>query len=233
MNYKEDSFLIRTYTKAELAHLYNPHVCLKVALQILRRWIIYNLPLLHELEQEGYRARNRLLRRNKWQLSYTFGRTVVTYCHFIQSSFTHFRKEVPLHRQTIIKIKMKHFTIFQGFYYAIAEMTEEEIVSTIGSFTYREKSKKYAASLQSKEKRLPMRRKRIAGNRLLRQLPRKAYQSEPRQISGTHRDRHRPSQQRRIGTHPPYHQEMRLHPHRLYQPQRDGRENHSTRMPSG
>ena len=61
MNYKEDSFLIRTYTKAELAHLYNPHVCLKVALQILRRWIIYNLPLLHELEQEGYRARNRLL----------------------------------------------------------------------------------------------------------------------------------------------------------------------------
>ncbi|MEO4821813.1 DUF4248 domain-containing protein, partial [Bacteroides thetaiotaomicron] len=26
MNYKEDSFLIRTYTKAELAHLYNPHV---------------------------------------------------------------------------------------------------------------------------------------------------------------------------------------------------------------
>ena len=48
MNYKEDSFLIRTYTKAELAHLYNPHVCL-------------NLPLLHELEQEGYRARNRLL----------------------------------------------------------------------------------------------------------------------------------------------------------------------------
>ena len=42
MNYKEDSFLIRTYTKAELAHL-------------------YNLPLLHELEQEGYRARNRLL----------------------------------------------------------------------------------------------------------------------------------------------------------------------------
>ena len=54
MNYKEDSFLIRTYTKAELAHLYNPHVCLKVALQILRRWIIYNLPLLHELEPVSY-----------------------------------------------------------------------------------------------------------------------------------------------------------------------------------
>ena len=72
MNYKEDSFLIRTYTKAELAHLYNPHVCLKVALQILRRWIIYNLPLLHELEQEGYRARNRLLSPKQVALSYTF-----------------------------------------------------------------------------------------------------------------------------------------------------------------
>lgn len=61
MNYKENSFIIRTYTKAELAHLYNPTVCLKVALQILRRWIVYNLPLLRELEEEGYRARNRLL----------------------------------------------------------------------------------------------------------------------------------------------------------------------------
>lgn len=49
---------------------------------------------------------------------------------------------------------MKHFTIFQGFYYAIAEMTEEEIVSTIGSFTYREKVEEIRASLQSKEKRL-------------------------------------------------------------------------------
>lgn len=61
MNNKEKLFIIRTYTKAELAHLYNPTVCIKVALQILRRWILFNLPLLHELEAEGYRARNRLL----------------------------------------------------------------------------------------------------------------------------------------------------------------------------
>ena len=61
MNNKENLFIIRTYTKAELAHLYNPTVCIKVALQILRRWILFNLPLLHELEAEGYRARNRLL----------------------------------------------------------------------------------------------------------------------------------------------------------------------------
>ena len=37
MNNKENLFIIRTYTKAELAHLYNPTVCIKVALQILRR----------------------------------------------------------------------------------------------------------------------------------------------------------------------------------------------------
>ena len=47
MNNKENLFIIRTYTKAELAHLYNPTVCIKVALQILRRWILFNLPLLH------------------------------------------------------------------------------------------------------------------------------------------------------------------------------------------
>ena len=47
MNHNENYFIIRTYTKAELAHLYNPNVCLKVALQILRRWIVCNLPLLN------------------------------------------------------------------------------------------------------------------------------------------------------------------------------------------
>ena len=31
---------------------------------------------------------------------------------------------------------MKHFTIFRDFYRIIAEMTEEEIVSTIGSSKY-------------------------------------------------------------------------------------------------
>lgn len=129
---------------------------------------------------------------------------------------------------------MKHFTIFQGFYYAIAEMTEEEIVSTIGSFTYREKVEEIRRIFAEQgEKAANEKKKELPAIALLRQLPRKAYQSEPRQISGTHRDRHRPPQQRRIGTHPPYHQEMRLHPHRLYQSQRDGRENHSARMPSG
>ena len=46
MYYPDQPFHIRTYKKSELAHLYNPNVCLKVALQILRRWIVYNPPLL-------------------------------------------------------------------------------------------------------------------------------------------------------------------------------------------
>lgn len=61
MNQKENYFVIKSYTKAELAHLYNPDFCIKVALQILRRWILYNPALLHELEEEGYRPRNRFL----------------------------------------------------------------------------------------------------------------------------------------------------------------------------
>lgn len=161
MNYKEDSFLIRTYTKAGTGSpLQSP--CLPQSCFTNTSSLDYLQPPSPARTRTGRLPRTQPSPFAETSGNYhtLFGRTVVTYCHFIQSSFTHFRKEVPLHRQTIIKIKMKHFTIFQGFYYAIAEMTEEEIVSTIGSFTYREKSKKYAASLQSKEKRLPMRRKK-------------------------------------------------------------------------
>jgi len=78
MYYPDQPFHIRTYKKSELAHLYNPNVCLKVALQILRRWIVYNLPLLQELEQEGYRARNRLLSPASGNDHTLFGRTLGT-----------------------------------------------------------------------------------------------------------------------------------------------------------
>ena len=79
MYYPDQPFHIRTYKKSELAHLYNPNVCLKVALQILRRWIVYNPPLLQELEQEGYRARNRLLSPPASGNDHTlFGRTLGT-----------------------------------------------------------------------------------------------------------------------------------------------------------
>ena len=60
MNYKEDSFLIRTYTKAELAHLYNPQLTLKNATQVLRRWILHNAELHAELIHLGYQDRNHI-----------------------------------------------------------------------------------------------------------------------------------------------------------------------------
>ncbi len=61
MEQKQESFIIRTYTKAELAHLYNPTLCLKGALQVMRRWITQNKKLCNELDQLGYQARNRIL----------------------------------------------------------------------------------------------------------------------------------------------------------------------------
>lgn len=61
MDLQDQRFIIRTYTKAELAHLYNPNLCLKAALQVLRRWILFNEFLLAELIAAGYRARNRIL----------------------------------------------------------------------------------------------------------------------------------------------------------------------------
>lgn len=53
MEEKEKKFVVRTYTKAELAHLYNPTLCLKGALQVLRRWIVYNAPLHAALLAQG------------------------------------------------------------------------------------------------------------------------------------------------------------------------------------
>ena len=71
MNHNENYFIIRTYTKAELAHLYNPNVCLKVALQILRRWIVCNLPLLNEPNMKAIVHETACSLRNKWRPSYT------------------------------------------------------------------------------------------------------------------------------------------------------------------
>ncbi|MEG0039636.1 MULTISPECIES: DUF4248 domain-containing protein [Bacteroides] len=61
MQKNQEEFIIRAYTKAELAHLYNPTLCLKGALQVMRRWIIQNKKLCGELEELGYQARNRIL----------------------------------------------------------------------------------------------------------------------------------------------------------------------------
>ena len=45
---------VRAYTKADLAMLYNPGVCITTALQLLRRWIYANRQLMSELKEAGY-----------------------------------------------------------------------------------------------------------------------------------------------------------------------------------
>lgn len=42
---KEDTFVIRSYLKSELAHLYNPHLPLVYAMQKMRVWIRNNKEL--------------------------------------------------------------------------------------------------------------------------------------------------------------------------------------------
>ncbi|MDR0894587.1 MAG: DUF4248 domain-containing protein, partial [Prevotellaceae bacterium] len=49
---------VRTYTKDELARLYNPHLSPASATQLLRRWIAHNSQLTTRLAEAGY-AKNR------------------------------------------------------------------------------------------------------------------------------------------------------------------------------
>lgn len=50
----ERNFQLRTYSKVELAHLYNPDQCITVALQTLSRWIKMNPLLIAELDDVQY-----------------------------------------------------------------------------------------------------------------------------------------------------------------------------------
>lgn len=51
---KENSFCVRSYTKVELSMLYNPELCVTLALKALSRWIRANSKLLEELDAVGY-----------------------------------------------------------------------------------------------------------------------------------------------------------------------------------
>lgn len=59
MEKEKSTFIVRTYTKSELAHLYNPQLTLKNATQVLRRWIMHNAKLHKALLKIGYEDRNR------------------------------------------------------------------------------------------------------------------------------------------------------------------------------
>lgn len=56
----EEEFRIRTYTKAELAHLYNPYMTIPCALRILAKWIAGNKSLVNQLSTLEYKHRSRI-----------------------------------------------------------------------------------------------------------------------------------------------------------------------------
>lgn len=61
---EEQSFIIKAYTKAELAALYNPGLSPVLALQKLYRWMRKCNPLVEALEQSGYnKYRHSFLKR--------------------------------------------------------------------------------------------------------------------------------------------------------------------------
>lgn len=55
---EEKKFIIRTYEKAELAHLYNPHMPLVSAMRKLRTWIRRNEQLTAALIEAGANQRD-------------------------------------------------------------------------------------------------------------------------------------------------------------------------------
>ena len=57
----DENFTIRSYTKAELAHLYNPTMTYHCALRTFRRWL-NRVPALHdELTRNGYLDKQHVL----------------------------------------------------------------------------------------------------------------------------------------------------------------------------
>lgn len=56
----EATFTIRSYSKAELAGMYNPTQCITVALQTLSRWMRMNTHLMDELNAIGYNKYRRV-----------------------------------------------------------------------------------------------------------------------------------------------------------------------------
>lgn len=57
---KENDFIVKTYKKSDLAHLYNPDTSIVTALQLLKKWIRANGALSRELEMTGLKSTAKL-----------------------------------------------------------------------------------------------------------------------------------------------------------------------------
>lgn len=56
----EKAFVIRTYFKSELVHLYLPQTPINTALRIFRNWLARNSELSRELAAAGYVSSSRI-----------------------------------------------------------------------------------------------------------------------------------------------------------------------------
>lgn len=73
-HYIEEPFIIRSYTKAELAHLYNPDMPVAVAMRKMRYWIQRNPELYNAMYQAGEaRGDHRYTRRQVRLIVETLG----------------------------------------------------------------------------------------------------------------------------------------------------------------
>lgn len=68
----EQEFRIRSYSKLELAILYNPSMSIPSALRTLSRWISVNHRLCEELAMLNYNPRNRIFTPRQVQAIVTY-----------------------------------------------------------------------------------------------------------------------------------------------------------------
>ncbi len=67
-----ENFTLRSYTKAELAHLYNPTMTYDCALRTFRRWLIRVPVLCDELKRTGYQDKQHVLSPRQVQIIFRY-----------------------------------------------------------------------------------------------------------------------------------------------------------------
>lgn len=68
----EKQIIAKAYTKAELAHMYNPDMSYSSALRTLRLWIEHNKKLLQELKKLGYIPSQHIFTPKQVEIIFTY-----------------------------------------------------------------------------------------------------------------------------------------------------------------
>lgn len=68
----EKTILVKAYTKAELAHMYNPEMSYSSAMRSLRAWIEQNKLLTGKLKTTGYKSSQHTFTPKQVELIFTY-----------------------------------------------------------------------------------------------------------------------------------------------------------------